>query len=107
MSVGPISLQNLFLRSDQISKELAHNAEAGSLQQDKASEKITQKNYEESERIHKVEEDADNTIVQVGDEHSNSPSKDNTARQSADDAPPHSTEIVSEEYIGNTIDISK
>jgi len=112
MSVEPIHLQNLFLRSAQISREIAQNIEASALQRDETAEKAVRKNQEADERVGEIQKNEEESL-KIGEEENEAAPEESLEEEAAAKevieeevvSPP--SERVSEEYIGKKIDISR
>lgn len=112
MPVDPLHLQNLFLRSDQLSKELAQQAQASRKEQDAAAEKLVRQTREQDAQVHKVKKQEHDTL-QVDDE-SEQPSSGTDEhteeekegeKESEGGEKGEGGETISEDYIGKRIDI--
>lgn len=107
MSVEPISLQNLFLHSDQLSKDIAQQAQAGYLQQDEMAHKSARQQQEQDTRVHEIEKNEDETLNIDDDTASDSGAQgeDKDEQSASDSAAPK--KAISEDYLGQQIDICK
>lgn len=111
MSVEPINLQNLFLRSDQLSRDIAHQAQAGYLQQDEVAQKLVRQQQEQDARVHEIEKNEDETL-KVNDDADSNTNADNEEQEEDGEGRPapdslSAKKTVSEDHLGQQIDICK
>lgn len=109
MTVGPIDLQNLFLRSDQISRDIAHQAQAGHVQEDNAAHKLKREQHEQDERVQAVVKDQEEAL-KVNDDSSPPPSTSTADEQEQQEENGKGEGrgeggAVREDYLGRQIDI--
>ena len=107
MSVQPLSLQNLFLRSDQLSREIAQSVQAAYLQQDDIADTLVRKSRRDDAQVHEVDKPEDDAL-KVGDDGGGATPEGGDEDSHRDGQPPlPPTETVSEDYIGKRVDIRK
>lgn len=110
MTVGPIDLQNLFLRSDQISRDIAHQAQAGHVQEDNVAHKLKREQHEQDERVQgivkeqeealKVNDDSPSPSTSTADEQEQQ--KEEGEKEEGVEGAPNT---VREDHLGRQIDI--
>lgn len=108
MSTEPINLQNLFLRSDQLSREIAQQSQAGAVQQDEKIQQLALQQQEQDKRVHEIDKDEAELLKVDDDSNSNADLDDqeeSKKEHDSSDAPAQTS--VSEDYIGQQIDISQ
>lgn len=104
MAIQPIHLQNLLHGSEQLNKELAAQSQSAHLQQLATGAEIAKKSKPENSQVHELDKTSEGAN-KVSEDSQSAAEERNAEDKSDTDAKQDISQEITDEHLGNTIDI--